>query len=414
MTISTFEEAKSWFKRKAFTCAGFFHQGGGALVTALAEYGSRGKNPEDLVRQVDDVLYSLYSSRGREFVARYAFPLIHEASQHAGHPPLAASFLLTELQHLQQQPVSARFERIAEMADGSLPRVAARFGDMVNRQQFYDPKTNGGDYHKDTVLNCRKEAVVGRAGAELHGNVMYSPRGAFALIGYPRVGKGRISFLLAHLFNVSLVSEDRVHMLFSKGGVHVVGPNREHGFRTAMHYYKQGRRFYEGVFGGEDSPHLPAALRKLFWHPGVNTRRFFRGKPVCNTMPAPLHGKQDPLPLHAVFLVEAHSSGTTRVEEVTHSYVANYLSRREDAGVPTIFGCPQTYVLQSPPPLSERRVLSDALVEMLKRKGVKFFRVLVPRDPAEIPVHPPTRSIEAGTPFDNRMRAAEEIARRVA
>lgn len=410
MAINNFTEAERWFRDNQVKLYGFLRHSGDRLAVRLADYGSRGDQQARLVRQIGDLFHVFYTTRGSSFVRAHVLPLVAKSAGASHEPAHAAGLLLAELTELRRRPVPVSFGGLTELEPHKVKDVGKAYALLVNRQQFFDPEAYGTHYHKDESHSLKKEEVIGRAGAELHGNVMASENGAFALIGDPRVGKGRISFLLAHLHGFPIVTDDRVHMIFSKTGAHVVGPYRKYGFRAASHFYMQGRRFYKGIFGDYKSPGFPAEL-KYFWHHGTNQEQLFKGKPVPSVDHAPLHANLEPANLRAVFLVDTHASEKTIVENASQEQIVRYIAKRQDVGVPTVFGYPQTYPLETPLSIEERRQIADALVSKLAQKGVRFYRVLVPQDPKEVVRKAPSGGIRQGTPFDSRMQAAQEIAR---
>jgi hypothetical protein len=57
----------------------------------------------------------------------------------------------------------------------------------------------------------------------------------------------------------------------------------------------------------------------------------------------------------------------------------------------------------------QKRGISGILMRKLRSKGVNLYRVRVPQDPDIVPAFRPTGRISDGTPFDNRMKAADAI-----
>ncbi len=411
MQITTYQQAKSWFEANGFNLHGYLRHGGDGLPVQLAAFGAGGQEAGQVISEISGLLHLLRHNRGSEFVKQHVFPLIRRASVFSREDVSnAASFLLTELRGLQSKPVAVHMG-IGELSSDKLNEATARFVTLVNRQQFFDPEAYGNHYHKEPEHAVEKEKIVGNAGAELHGNVLLAEGGACAIIGDPRVGKGRVSFLLSHFHGFSIISDDRVHMLFSQRGAHVVGPYRRYGFRAASQFYSRGRMFYQGVFGELDSPEFPREVKDVFWKHGSNPAQLFKGKPVPGVGKAPLHDNLKPSPLKAVFLVQTHNSTSTTVHAATQQDVASYLAQRTDVGVPTVFGYPATYPLKTRLNSDQRLQLSRTLAAKLAQKGVKFYNIRVPLDPREIRRTTPSRDTKRGTPFDNRASAAEHIAR---
>ncbi|MFH0714058.1 MAG: hypothetical protein V1722_00255 [Candidatus Micrarchaeota archaeon] len=412
MTIEKMEHAKMWFEKNGIRAYGLLRHGGDRMAIRLADIGSKNEDAAKTVKGINDAILGLYHARGDHFVRQHVLPLV---ATHARvveqNPALAASLLLDDLHHLQKSATPIAMQGISDVPEANLGSVSTALTRLINKQQFFDPEAYGTHYHKDPEHTLKKENVVGRTGAELHGNVLCGKKGAFALIGDPRIGKGRLSFLLSYLHGCSIIADDRVHILFSTKGANVVGPYRKYGFRAASQYYSRGRMFHQGVFGSPDSPDFPREVKETFWKHGSDPEIIFKGKPVPSVKNAPLHDNVNPARLNAVFLMETHAAPSTAVVEVNAEHVARYLAKRDDVGVPTVFGYPQTYPLKTKLNEEQRLALSQLVVSKLAQKGVRFYSVRVPPDPKEIPVVKPSRDVRHGTPFDNRAAAAEAIAR---
>ncbi len=412
MEIKTIRHALSWFETNHFKLPGYLRQGGDRFAVNLAVFGSKHPDATKQVQQIGEVLENLRRLRGPDFIKAHVFPLVQRASRFSPEAGHSAAFLLTELRQLQTKPTAIGVSTgISDIPEEHLRSAADRFTKLVNLQQFFDPEAYGTHYHKDPAHSLKKEEIVGKAAADLHGNVLLGKKGAVAIIGAPRVGKGRLSFLLSHFHGFPIVADDRVHILFSPKAANVVGPYKKYGFRAASQYYAQGRKFYEGVFGSIHSPDFPAEIKNVFWEHGRNPDQLFKGKSVPSTAKAPLHPNLHPMPLKTVFLLETHESPETLIERVDPSYVVDHLANRTDVGVPTVFGYPATYPVETKLSQSQRLSLSKAVVTKLHQKGVSFYRIKVPLDPKEFKRSAPSRNVKKGTTFDNRMAAAEHIAR---